>query len=797
MSKHFLFSFFTLALLLVAACGEKETVIDVQSIAISQPSAEMEIGETLSLKATVSPSNASYDGMTWTSTNPKVASVSASGLVTALSEGNTTITVVVSGKTASCSVTVRKGYVAVSSISLNKTTLEMVEGDTESLTATVSPDDATDKTVTWTSSNESVAKVKDGAITAVKEGETTISAKAGEKTASCKVIVSKKVIPVASIELSKTELTIVEGDSGTLTATVSPDDATDQTVVWSSSNESIATVKDGVINAISQGEATITAKVGEKTATCKVIVTETSAPVPVLEAIDLGLPSGLKWASFNLGATSPEDYGDYFAWGETKPYYSSHNPLIWKEGKDAGYNWASYKWCNGGSQELNKYCPANKINYWDGIGTPYGRSVLDPDDDAAHVNLGGKWRMPTDEEWTELRKNCSWIWTTKNGVNGRLVTASNGNSIFLPAAGYLFEANLSHVASIGFYWSSSLNTLLPSNALYVNFVSTDVGRYDDVRIMGFSVRPVYGDYSIIPVESISLANKKQELIIGESSVLVATVLPANASDQSASWSSSNTSVATVSSNGVVTGVSAGSAVITVTTTDGGKTATCKVIVTETSAPVPVLEAIDLGLPSGLKWASFNLGATSPEDYGDYFAWGETKPYYSSHNPLIWKEGKDAGYNWASYKWCNGSDYTLTKYCTNSHYGYNGFVDELTVLALEDDAAHICLGEGWRMPTDAEWSELRENCTWTWSLVNGVFGMKVTSNRNGNNLFLPAASWRHSTYLDYLGDAGHYWSSSLCKGSPSEAWKLSFSSTGLYDRGYTVRSVGFSVRPVCD
>lgn len=258
--------------LLFVSCGEQEKEITVQSIAISQPSAEMEIGEKLTLKATVSPSNASYDGLNWTSTNPKVASVSTSGLVTALSEGNTTITVMAGGKTASCAITVVKGFVAVTSINLNKTSLELVEGDSESLTATVLPDDATDKTVTWASSNEAVATVKDGKITAVKEGEANVSVKAGNQIASCKVIVKKKVIAVVSIELNKTEITLVEGDSETLTATVKPEDATDKTVTWSSSDLAVAVVEEGKITAVKEGKATIAAQAGNIIATCSIIV---------------------------------------------------------------------------------------------------------------------------------------------------------------------------------------------------------------------------------------------------------------------------------------------------------------------------------------------------------------------------------------------------------------------------------------------------------------------------------------------------------------------------------------------
>ena len=139
-----------LPIVFLTACGETE--VEVDSIALSQSSAELEIGETLSLKATVSPSNATYNSITWTSSNTAVATVSDSGLVAALLEGSTTITAMVDGKRALCLITVVKGYVAVSSVSLDKENLELFKGEKETLRLTISPDDATDKAITWTSS---------------------------------------------------------------------------------------------------------------------------------------------------------------------------------------------------------------------------------------------------------------------------------------------------------------------------------------------------------------------------------------------------------------------------------------------------------------------------------------------------------------------------------------------------------------------------------------------------------------------------------------------------------------------
>lgn len=209
-------------------------------------------------------------------------------------------------------------------------------------------------------------------------------------------------------------------------------------------------------------------------------------------------------------------------------------------------------------------------------------------------------------------------------------------------------------------------------------------------------------------------------------------------------------------------------------------------------PADAPAAVDLGLTSGLKWASCNVGASSAGESGDYFAWGETQPYYSSQDPLIWKEGKSAGYTWASYRWCEGSYDTQTKYCTDSYYGP---VDDITVLDIEDDAAHIDRGGNWRMPTKEEWEELMSECTWIWTTWNGVSGRLVTG-ANGNSIFLPASGNRSDSYLDYAGYSGFYWSSSLCSDSPNCAWYMYIDEYDIFEE-YNNRMVGFSVRPVMD
>lgn len=202
--------------------------------------------------------------------------------------------------------------------------------------------------------------------------------------------------------------------------------------------------------------------------------------------------------------------------------------------------------------------------------------------------------------------------------------------------------------------------------------------------------------------------------------------------------------------------------------------------------VPVGEYVDLGL--SVKWATFNVGATKPEEYGDYFAWGETQP--------------KSDYSWSTYKYCKGSDDTMTKYCNDSDYGYNGFTDNKTVLDLEDDAAHVNWGGSWRMPTKEEQDELRNNCTWTWYdegnlEFNGVAGYKVQSKKDGYTaewVFLPATGYCGGSGLNDVG-YGYYWSSSLRTDGPDDAYFLDFGS-GYVDWGYYYRSRGRSVRPVC-
>ena len=186
------------------------------------------------------------------------------------------------------------------------------------------------------------------------------------------------------------------------------------------------------------------------------------------EYVDLGL--SVKWATCNVGASSPEEFGGYYAWGEIE--------------EKENYSWNTYKWCNGSYDTQTKYCTSSSY------GTVDNKTVLDPEDDVAHVKWGGTWRMPTLEEQIELLYNCTWSWTTQNGVNGYKVTGPNGNSIFLPAAGCRIGTEVSGRGSGGCYWSSSLDSDSSYRAYDLYFPSGGYGLGYDSRCLGQSVRPV-------------------------------------------------------------------------------------------------------------------------------------------------------------------------------------------------------------------------------------------------------------------------------------------------------------------
>lgn len=371
------------------------------------------------------------------------------------------------------------GVIPVESVSLDITEQSInAIGNTLTLKAAVLPIDATDKSVSWSSDKENVATVdQDGNVTAVGNGIAVVTVTTNDqgKTAECTITVAQKVTGI-SLPAS---LSLEEGQEQVLTATISPDSANDKTVTWSTTSTSVATVDaNGKVKAVSMGKTTIKAEANDGSgvsATCSIIV---SHPCPE-GAVDLGLTTKegykLYWAKYNLGesglVSSPDEFGAYYSWGETKP-------------KDSYNNWDNYKWCNGTNDSLTKYNS-------DGlIGTVDNKTVLEAADDAAHIILGDRWRMPTDEEWIALIENCGRAWTTHNGVYGMMFSASNGNSIFIPAADNKGVPVFVVQGPKGTYWTSSRSatSYIALHAYFNDLGGAAIGGVE--RCFGLPIRPV-------------------------------------------------------------------------------------------------------------------------------------------------------------------------------------------------------------------------------------------------------------------------------------------------------------------
>ena len=478
------------------------------------------------------------------------------------------------------------------------------------------------------------------------------------------------------------------------------------------------------------------------------------------EYIDLGLPSGTLWASCNVGADTPEEFGSYFAWGETMV-----PPLTDK------YGWDTYSLCEGSMRTITRYNDNDHMTW------------LKPADDAATCNWGSVWQMPSKEQFEELinPEYTLFVFAEQNGVAGLKVTSKiNGNSIFLPAAGqYAFNGYVD-AGSNGYYWSRTLYSKQDWNAHLLliqqgNYISTYGSRY-----CCNSIRPVlYQDVAVAYVSEITLNETSLDLCPGETFQLSATVSPDDAVNREVSWVSSEPNVASVSEDGIVTAknVSNMSCTITCYANDGsGAKAECQ---------VTVCSYVDLGLPSGTLWAKYNLGANLPEELGDYYAWGETKPKES--------------YSVSTYKYCNGSENALTKYCYDASYGDNGYWDGVTELSIYDDAATMNWGGNWVTPSYLQLVELIDDnyTTQTWTTRNGVSGCLIKSKSNGKSIFLPANGfygWYSGNSLQYLSYRCNYWSSSLAISSPRAAQSYWLDENGA-NVSYTSRYFGMGIRPV--
>lgn len=478
------------------------------------------------------------------------------------------------------------------------------------------------------------------------------------------------------------------------------------------------------------------------------------------EYVDLGL--SVYWATCNVGATTPEGYGNYYAWGEV--YVNSR------------HNWLYYRWCNGTQSTLTKY--NSYVDYGNNGFVDY-KTSLDSHDDVASVMWGEDWRMPTKDEFDELMNNCFWEWTTQGGVNGYKITSGipgyTDRSIFLPAAGAMYGANSSpsNRGREGFYWQSDVS-LCPYHSwnVYIRSAFFSVG--DDGRPNGYTIRPVKPS-TVADAVSVILSRTAMSIKVGETDTILATIKQNyEIIGHDVQWSSSDGNIAIISPTGVVEGVAPG--MCTLTATFGSTQVECSVNVVPSSVTP---EVVDLGL--SVNWASFNVGADRPEGAGEYFAWGDID--------------SKSSYNLITYKYCDGSDYiNYTKYCDNSSWG---IVDNKKILEPDDDIATTYWGEDWRMPTTMEVDELIQNCTWTWTSLNGVEGYRVTSNVPGHtdcSIFLPAAGVRGVDKQMGVGFNGQYWTASCEDAGWVAAWKLYFNKSTASVNAEN-RFYGYPIRPV--
>ncbi|MDR1668010.1 MAG: Ig-like domain-containing protein [Bacteroidales bacterium] len=299
------------ALFMLSGCKDDKEAIAVTAVSLDRTTLPLAVGESVTLKATVAPENATDPTVAWSISPTGVATV-VDGLVTAKAEGSATITAATAnGKKATCAVTVSPVVVAVTGITLLPATLTLSVGEDSTLTVTVAPDNATDPTVTWRSSNAAAATVDNGVVRAVGAGSTTITATSSNGlTDECEVTV---VVAATAITLNKPTLSLAVGESETLTATIAPSNATDKTVTWSIDPTGVATVENGLVRAVAEGTATITAT-SSNGLTDECVVTVTAAGVAAtgitLNKATLRLTLGVKDSETLTATVAPENATD-------------------------------------------------------------------------------------------------------------------------------------------------------------------------------------------------------------------------------------------------------------------------------------------------------------------------------------------------------------------------------------------------------------------------------------------------------------------------------------------------------
>ena len=511
--------------------------IPVEAVHLSQESMELTEGDASQLTATVLPENASNKNIRWESTNTGVATVN-NGKVTAVKAGSAAIKVITEdgSKTAECLLTVNAKVYPVTSVSLDKTSLTLTEGDVAQLTATVLPENASNKNIRWESTNTGVATVSNGKVTAVKAGSAAIKVitEDGSKTAECSVTINAKVYPVTSVSLDKTSLTLTEGETAQLTATVLPENASNKNVCWTSSNSDVATVsQSGQIRAVSAGSAVVkvTTADGGKVAECAIIVNHLYVPVT---------------------GVSIEPSSAAVAVGKTIQLAAKVSP---SNADEKGVSWKS-------SDES--------------IATVSNDGVV------SGIAVGNVTITATCGEFTSSSSIEVAI------PLERIVLEKTEYELYVGDAIYVQKIFIPENTTYKYVHISTSNPSVAKNIWFYDFHTIGPGE----AIITFTVNTPFGDVTadchvIVrqPVSSVSLSCESVTLIEGESVTISAIVSPEDAYNKKVHWISDNPNVAAVDSKGKITGVTAGSTTIWATTEQGSKKASCSVTVESKKYPV--------------------------------------------------------------------------------------------------------------------------------------------------------------------------------------------------------------------
>ena len=472
-----------ISLILISVLGiqcEEDSTVEVSSVLINKSELSLNTGESFTFTTLILPGNADNKEVIWESSDENIATVEK-GVVSAIAEGNANITVTTNdgAKSAVCILTVSDPIVAVTEVSLSESTMSVGMGSQVTLTATVAPADASDKTVIWTSSDEAIATVVNGVVTPVALGTATITVKTvdGDFTQNCELTVSSDIISVTGVSLSENTASLTIGESLTLTATVAPANASDKTVVWTSSDESIATVANGVVTPVAVGAATITVKTvdGDYTQNCELTIADAAVATTMTDSRDnkeykITTIGNQVWMAENLAYLPAVSSAAEFAAD------ASHYGVYGYEGNDvdaakAEDNYATHGVIYNGYVVVNEdVCPSG-------------------------------WHVPTDDEWKELEMavGISADDIGDLGVNygaesiAKLLSTSWGGGtddfgFNVLQSGRLYNNTFSALDVKAFLWSKTLED--ETNLIYRIMTSNGIKRNKKTFSNGYSIRCV-------------------------------------------------------------------------------------------------------------------------------------------------------------------------------------------------------------------------------------------------------------------------------------------------------------------